>query len=271
VPQAKERRKSETVVTPTTVGTVEEEILALVGSSEDGLLNDELCRLLGKSPQALGDTLESLKRSGQLLGFAGLWLTSDQFASLTDRLRAALNAMHAKEPTLLFHQREAVVQGAKLSWKGKPLDRLIAYLAEQGVLRAQGTGIALAEFKVKFSDKQRAMLDKVQAELASNGLSAPGPEEIAAKLNVPKHAVHEIIKVGLAAGEIVRVSEGIYFPRETLEGAIARLNREFTGKQFSASQFRESFNTSRKYAIPLLEYLDSKGVTKRIGDLRVLA
>ncbi len=269
VPQATVRRKSEKA-TRTTGGTLEDSVISAVGQSKDGMQNEDLCRVLGKTPQALGDTLESLKASGRLHGFAGLWMTTDQLTASTAKFCAALQSLHDGDPTSLFQSRESVVKTAGLDWKGKPLDRILSHLVETGVVRQQGTAIALSTFRVKFSDKQRAILDRVIDALSAKGVSTPSPDEVADALKVPRPAVHEIIKVGCAAGEIVRIEDGIYIPSKTLDGTVSRLREEFADRQFSAAEFREAFGTSRKYAIPLLEHLDSRGVTKRLGDVRVV-
>jgi selenocysteine-specific elongation factor len=270
IPQAARRRKSESA---TTIEAADDAsaILTAVGQSKSGLPNEELCRLLGKSAQALGDTLESLKASEQLLGFAGLWMTHDQFVDLSGRYLAALAAVHDSDPTKLLQPREAPLKGTRLDWSGKPFDRILARLVETGRLRMQGTQVALAEFRVKFSDKQRAMLDRVIAEMSKNGLNVPGEQETSLALNVPRHAVEEIIKVGLAAGEFVRLDEGLFVPTTIVDQKVAEARQKFEGKRFTASELREALGTTRKYAIPFLEYLDAKGVTLRQGDQRVLA
>lgn len=73
------------------------------------------------------------------------------------------------------------------------------------------------------------------------------------------------------AGALVRVSGGIYASAERLTAIKAKLREAFRASpQLTASQMREAIETSRKYAIPFLEYLDSSGFTKRQGDLRTL-
>ena len=114
------------------------------------------------------------------------------------------------------------------------------------------------------------MLDRVIAELDKAGLSVPAPKQIAQEINVPPQAVTEIIKVGVAAGELIRIEEGIIYSADTYRKIVEQLRADFKDRQFSASEFRGHMDTSRKYAIPLLEHLDSKGVTKRMGDVRVV-
>ncbi|MEX2242586.1 MAG: selenocysteine-specific translation elongation factor [Fimbriimonadaceae bacterium] len=269
VPQSKPRRKSEQVSTIESRDEPESVVLA-VAQRPDGLDNAELCRILGKSPQALGDTMERLKASGALIGFAGLWMTQETFAAASQRFLEALGKLHEREPTKLFQPRDAAVSAANLSWSGKPLDRFVSRLVEDGRLRAQGTLVALAEFKVKFSDKQQALLDRVIAELSSHGLSVPSLRDVTASLKIPPQAVEEIVRVAIAAGLVVRLEDGVFVPTQVIEETVRRVRTEFKGRRFSASEFREAMGTTRKYAIPLLEHLDAKGITMRQGDVRIV-
>ena len=270
MPEATVRRKGQQVATLDDSLDESDAIVQMVAGSEHGVTTDGVCRAVGKSAQSLGSTFERLKGEGRLLGFAGLWLTVENFAAVTEKLRNALQELHDEDPTQLFLPREKALSKAGIKWSGKPLDRIVTHLTETDVLRSQGTNIALAGFKVKFSDRQRAMIDRVIAELDKAGLSVPAPKLIALEINVPPQAVTEIIKVGVAAGELVRIEEGINYSADMYRKVVEQIRTDFKDRQFSASEFRGHMKTSRKYAIPFLEHLDSKGVTKRMGDVRVV-
>jgi len=271
VPVAKTRRKSEAIVSVEAASDDGEAILNLVGRSPEGIATEELCRLLGKTAQALGDTLERLKSSGAILGFAGLWLTPTSLSECTSRLSESLMRLHDQAPTRSMLPREPVLAGAKLSWKGKPLDRILAALGSEGLIRVQGTEIAHPGFIVRLSARQEELLARVEAVLARAGVNVPGESEIATSLGVPVQAVDEILRIGLTAGRLVRITDGIYYGIGQLEG-IKTVVRELGsgGRAFQASEFRDRVQTSRKYAIPLLEYFDAIRLTARVGETRVL-
>jgi len=70
---------------------------------------------------------------------------------------------------------------------------------------------------------------------------------------------------------VVRVGADLYFLRDSLENAKRALREEFSETdEITPAMFRDRFKTTRKYAIPLLEYLDREGVTVRIGEVRRL-
>ncbi|MCH7904885.1 MAG: selenocysteine-specific translation elongation factor [Armatimonadetes bacterium] len=270
VPEAVLRRKSAQIETVDEGLDEAEAIITLVGRAPHGLDTADVCRLVGKSQQALGGVFEKLKEEGKLVGFAGLWFVPDRFSESVSLFLNALRSIHEREPTKLNHSRELAVKSAGLPWLGKPLDRIIAHLAARGDLRVAGTNVALAAFEVKLSDRQAALLARVAQELEGAGVSVPNARAIAESLVVPVQAVEQIIGVGLEAGELVRVGDGLFYTKRQIQQVTEKVRENFADKKFTASEFRGMLGTSRKYAIPLLEFLDARGVTKRFGDTRVV-
>lgn len=270
VPQAKQRRKSETAVTVEASGSDEEAILSAVGD-DPGVTTEEICRVLGKTPQTLGKAFEALTADGRLRGFAGLWMTDPVFEVYAAKMLATLRELHEKTPTLATVPRERVIEAAGLKkWAGKPLDRIVSALVTEERLRATGTGIRHPEFSIQLSDRQRQLLDRVLEVLAKEPVNTPSAPEIARVIVVPAQAVEEILRVGQEGGEIVRIEEGIFYTPEQLEALKARVLEVSGGQPFHAAQFRDAIGTTRKYAIPLLEYFDRIRFTTRVGDQRMV-
>ncbi|HZH98736.1 MAG TPA: selenocysteine-specific translation elongation factor [Fimbriimonadaceae bacterium] len=270
VPQAKPRRKSEEVRLVQAGGSDEESILGVVGATPAGVETEEICRVLGKSPQALGDAFEKLSKEGRVLGFAGLWFSPEGFADARQKLFAALQSLHAKHPTQAALPRETVLQAASLPWRGKALDRILAHLSSEGSLTVSGTTIRDPQFKLQLSPKQRAFLDRVIEVLERSGVNVPGSRELAEAVHAPPQAIEEILRLGAEAGELVRVAEGLYYTRAGVERIKATVREISGGKPFPASAFRDAVGSSRKYVIPLLEYFDTIRFTLRVGDNRVV-
>jgi selenocysteine-specific elongation factor len=83
-------------------------------------------------------------------------------------------------------------------------------------------------------------------------------------------AVDEILRLGVEAGDVIRVAAGVYFSPRQVEALKEQIHAIFGEKPFTAAQFRDAVGTTRKYAIPLLEYFDSVRFTTRTGDLRAV-
>lgn len=270
VPQARVRRKSDAVLVACGADDTEA-ILDLVSRAPSGLPTDEICRTLGRTPQALGDVFEGLKSEGVLLGFAGHWLTPERYRACGERLRAALRALHQANPNQAWVPRERAVDAAGLGWRRKPLDRLLASYTQDGLVRASGSGLADADFRIALSSRQEELLSRVEDALDAAGVNVPGERDLAEQLSVPPQAIQEIVKLGLEAGRLVRIGDGIIYSNKGMEN----LKREIAaigagGRMFSAAEVRDRLQTTRKYVIPLLEYLDSIRFTLRRGESRVL-
>jgi selenocysteine-specific elongation factor len=81
----------------------------------------------------------------------------------------------------------------------------------------------------------------------------------------------EVLRVLERERTIVRVSPELYFLRDSIDTVKSELQRHLSERsEITAATFRDLFGTTRKYAIPLLEYLDREGVTVRVGDTRRL-
>lgn len=270
VPQAKVRRKSEKAMIVESGGGDAEAILHALQDNPNGLTTEEICRRLGKSPQALGDVFESLRKEQKIAGFAGLWYESSSFLKSVARFLGALKELHDEKPMQSLQPREAVMKRAGLNWSGKSLDRILAALAGSGKLRVEGTGVRLPSFKIALSDKQRAFLDRVVTSLDQAGANPPGATELASTLHAPPQAIEEILRLGVEAGEVIRVAEGIFFSPNQLDSLKKKVREMGSKGLFTAAEFRDAVGTSRKYAIPLLEHFDAVRLTMRVGDKRAL-
>jgi selenocysteine-specific elongation factor len=101
-------------------------------------------------------------------------------------------------------------------------------------------------------------------------VNVPGSADLAKALTVPIQAVDEILKLGQQAGELVTIGDGIFYTLGQVETLKQRVREAAGGKPFQAAAVRDALGTTRKYAIPILEYLDSVRFTTRVGDNRVV-
>ena len=269
VPNARQRRKSELASTIQAGSSDEDSVLEAVGDNP-GVPTDEICRVLGKTPQALGTTFESLVAQGRLKGFSGLWMTGAVFEASVTRMLEELLAQHEKAPTQAYIPRERVVDACRLNWSGKPLDRILSTLSADERLRVSGTGIRHPSFSVRLTDRQRTLLDRVKVALNGHPVNTPSSHDIARVIAVPPQAIEEILRVGIEAGEITRVEDGIFYTSEQIAALQEQVLAFAAGKPFAAAQFRDAMGTTRKYAIPLLEYFDRIRFTTRVGDQRMV-
>lgn len=265
-----EVRRKKDVIRYVDLTNVEEGIIAAVHEDPNGVPTHEICRLMGVSQQQLGDHFERLIKERRIIGFAGIWYQPHIFLAQANAFLKTLKEIHEAHPLVLNHPRELVLQKSGRNWSGKSLERILAKLAELGKIEIDGTRIKLKEFKIAMNPKQEAFLQRVETELNKILINVPYPSEVASKLGAPVQAVEEILLTAANAGRIIKIGETLFYTQDQIDRIKVKLTDFAKGQPFTASEAKEALETSRKFIIPVLEYLDSVGFTSRLDDRRVI-
>ncbi|MDZ7292201.1 MAG: selenocysteine-specific translation elongation factor [candidate division KSB1 bacterium] len=234
---------------------------------------DQLATEIGGRKEELQQHLQVLVHSQNVLpvGKRG-YIHRQRVESLWHQLENLLRDFHVKNPTRLG------IRKAELSGLIQPLAEptLLNFFIEHykagGKIKEIDAHIALAEHEIHLPPEQEGLRQKILEILYNQAYAPSSPAELAAKLSVSEKEIEAILSVLQIQKEIVRLEEGIFMHRRRLEQAkkkvvdYLRQNNEIT-----VSQFKELVeNTSRKFAVPLLQYLDTMGITERRGEVRVL-
>jgi len=145
-------------------------------------------------------------------------------------------------------------------------------LLAQKRLEAPGELVKKAGSEVTLQPEEAKAKDHIEAAFAGAGLQVPSVKEVLAKLAIEAKRAERLLQILLRDKNLVRVSPELIFHREALAQLKARLAgyKESKGDRISVPIFKELTGITRKYAIPLLEYLDRERVTRRAGDDRVI-
>src|SRR5262249_53079445 len=147
------------------------------------------------------------------------------------------------------------------------VDRLMAQKKVVGDLRR----IARADFKPKLSANLRKLKDKVVEAYRVGGFQPPEPASFAPQAGGNAANLKDLFDVCVAEGYLVHIAEDLYLHSEAEADMRRRIQERLaSGPGMTVAEMRDLWGTTRKYAVPLCEYLDRVGVTKREGDLRVL-
>jgi selenocysteine-specific elongation factor len=243
-------------------------IAAQLGRYPNGVSTERICEALGETPQTLGTAFEELKSGGDALGFAGMWAAEKHIAGLVNVVSSALLQLHAKRPQAAGIPKSTLLAEVNLGWPAKAFDRLLSKLADDGAIVIKGSDVAHPDHKIALNDKQAALLRRVLDAMAAAGASAPSASDLSLAVGAPVQAVDEMLRLGIETGQLIRVDEGIYYPPDVLATLKEKL-RTF-GKPFTVAEFRDATQTTRKFALPLLQYFDETRFTKRLGDERIV-
>lgn len=170
---------------------------------------------------------------------------------------------HQAYPLRLGMGREELRSRMKLS--AVVFNPLLRTAAAQQLLVEAGALLHLPDHTVQFTPTQQAQIDRLMAQFRQAGINSPSPKEC-------QELVGEDVYFALVElGELQPLNEGVVYAAAEYQTFIQMIldSLQQQGK-INAAQLRDLFNTSRKYAIALLEHLDEKRITRREGDDRIL-
>ena len=152
------------------------------------------------------------------------------------------------------------------------LDHVLRRLGKSKRVRLTDRGIGLAGRGPQLSKSESQLLTQLIDKFKAAGFQPPTVKECEASATKNKASVASLVSLAATEGDLVEVSSGFYLHCDVEKELRDKLTTEITAQGgLTLSQIRELMVTSRKYAVPICEYLDRTGFTKRQGDLRVLA
>jgi len=209
----------------------------------------------------LGVTQPPLARSQTPAISAGGWRT------LSARMAETLSDYHAQYPLRPGMAREELksrVQGRE-KWSPKLFNELAARGVAEGALAETGDALCRPGFRIVFTPAQQAKVDGLLAAFRKQPTTPPSMAESVAQTDP------EMLSALMYQGTLVRLSEDVLLLGETYAEMVGRIVAFIkTNGSMTVAQVRDEFNTSRKYALALMERLDEQKVTRRVGDERVL-
>jgi selenocysteine-specific elongation factor len=189
-------------------------------------------------------------------------------AAKTDVLQA-LKKFHDANPLVPGMSKEELRDRMKLG--PEVFYSVLAKLAEEAKLEVAGELVRLPGRGVAMKDEEAESKRVIEQAFAAAGLKVPSLKEVLAGLKVDRIRAQKIVTLLLRDKILIKISEELVFHRSALldlRQKIAALKS--TAPRIDVARFKDMTGVSRKYAIPLLEYLDRERITRRVGDERVI-
>jgi selenocysteine-specific elongation factor len=225
---------------------------------------------------ALGD-VEELAAAGGFVCFgdrrAPYAATMAFLIELGDRLTIVLAERHRAEPDTLGVPRPALVRQLRAAAPEPALDAAIGAAIETGRIIRDGAVLHLPEHRPRLTREDEKLWQRVAPILAIDDLRPPRVRELAEALGIEPETTIRQLKKFERFGRVAAVASNRYFLPETVT-RLADLAQELAESDssgtFTAASFKDRSGTGRNLTIEILEYLDRIGVTRRVGDARVV-
>lgn len=215
---------------------------------------------------ARGDVI-ALEAGPVSAGSKGIVAAAQPLAELNALLVRRVGEYHRENPLRAGYPREAL-KGQLGVVLARGFNALLSAASARGEIVEAGAVVRLPDFEVRFDADQQGRVDGLLRTLGRDPYNTPLPKDMALALDPEGEA---ILAALIEGGTLVAVSAEVVLLAETYAemraGVVKML--EDTG-QVTVAEVRDRFKTSRKYALGLLEQLDQSGVTRRVGDARVL-
>ena len=234
-----------------------------------GLSLAEAVAETGWLPARVHEISSQLQKAGKVVLCDGLLITVERFTALRQQTLAAVEQFHKANPLVAGINQEQLRE--QLGVGPEVCRSLLDMLVRGKKLEVTGDQVRGAGRGVVLRDDEAESKQRIEQAFAKAGLQVPALKEVLASLRIDQARAQKIVTLLLRDRVLVKLSDDLVFHRDALEGLrqLVVAQKSKTPKLNIAS-FKDLTGVSRKYAIPLLEYLDRERVTKRVGDERVI-
>jgi selenocysteine-specific elongation factor len=255
-------------------GTREEILGALVEAAPRGMTLPEIVARTGwieVETRAVAEKLAAVKRV-RILGSAPIVVAPAQAVTGgAAAIRKAVETFHRANPLLPGIPKQELRARAGRA-RVEMFEAALGDLVAARALVVAGDLVGQAGREIALSAEESRAKELIEREFESAGLTVPGFATVLAKLPVDAPRAQKILQILLREKVLVKVSSDLVYHRITLQRlreTLAKYRKEH-GVRLPITVFKELTGITRKYAIPLLEYLDREQVTRRAGDERVI-
>ena len=248
---------------------------------ESAPLADRIAQLVGEARYGMGMS-ELVARTGLLeadirkaAGAAPViacespqfWLLDSKWvAGQLEAIHETIKQFHRKNPLLGGLSKEEL---RSKQLPGAPAWLLDALLARAKTLAADGETVRLASHQISLKQDEAEASAKIEHAFQAAGLAVPSMNEVLGKSGVEPKSARNILQLLLRDKRLVRISDELVFHASAIR-SLRELLAKKKGARFAVPDFKDWTGVSRKYAIPLLEFLDREHVTRRDGDARIV-
>ena len=237
------------------------QFLAMRGTSPTDA--KEIASGTGLSTDAVATALNTQVAAGTAIMLGTSYISAPGWHALADRIGSALDEFHRQYPLRAGLPREELK--SRLGLVPRVFDRVVERAEVEKILAASEDVVRRPHFVVAFAPELQRKINALLAQFERSPYTPPSAQEAEAAIG------SEALNALIVQGRLVHLNEQVVLSPKTFRAlhdwVVATIRAQ---GQVTAAQVRDQFDTSRKYAIALLEYLDETRVTKRVGDARVL-
>jgi len=249
--------------------------LFAAGAGRSGLSRGELAARTAWRDEVIENAVKKALAAETIFESEGIVVGRENFAELKSQVSEAVTAHHQREPLSRGLAKEILRERLFAHSPPEVFRAVIAELEKDGAFIAEKDIVRRREHTRSLSEADTHLRDGLEKVYREAALSAPSLGEAFERAGVAATSQHgrKVLQLLIDTGVLVKVHGEMFFHRGALDDLIIKL-RAYAAKHadraIDVAAFKEVAGISRKYAIPLLEYLDRQRVTRREGDRRIV-
>jgi selenocysteine-specific elongation factor len=248
---------------------------AMIERSLAGLSAAEIVARTGWMDEEVRQVSQELALSGQAKNVSAealLLIPARLFAETRQKIAEHVDKFQKENPLVQGISRDELRRNLGRRVRSETFRAALEELAAEKKVEVQGDLVRPAGSAVSLDPEEARAKQQIEMAFSGAGLAVPATKEVLGALLVEAKRAERILQILLREKVLVRVTSELIFHRDALAQMCDRLAsyKKTKGERITVPAFKEITGISRKYAIPLLEYLDRQRVTRRAGDERVI-
>lgn len=238
---------------------------------EEFISVSELSKRTGSSPEQTSQELQQLVDDEKAIRIKEqVYISTYGVQVIKARIAETLEKYHRQYPMRSGYPREDMRSRFFKQLNPKDFNLIIKQLEEEGSLSSRNNQLMLPQHTPQPGVKEQESIDRIKRIMEEQMFTPPGADELLSVSGLGEQAFGEVLAYMIDAGMLVKINQDTLFSSKAIEEGKQRLAAHFEQeKELSLATARDILNTTRKYALPLIEYYDRIRFTRRVGDIRV--
>jgi selenocysteine-specific elongation factor len=250
-------------------------LVPLTGKLSTGLVMEEMVARTGWLEKEIQEVVQRLAAAERLKIVASeplMVVARKAFEEVSGKIAAAVERFHKENPLLPGMAREDLRASLGRRVNAEIFRAALGELAVKKQIELQGESVRRAGAEIALRPEEARAKEQIEKAFSSAGLAVPSVKEVLANVSVESKRAEKLLQILLREKMLVRVTPELIFHRDALAQLRDQLlvHKKIKGERIGVPAFKALTGITRKYAIPLLEYLDRERVTRRAGDERVI-
>ncbi len=228
------------------------------------------CRT-GINPEEVAGLLAELDQRKTIRTYGSemtsVWVHATQWTLLIAAARRCILKLMAEHQPRRSLPLPLLMTALRAAVNGPWLGQSQAELESSGWLQRVGDRYGPAALQIQLSKRQQDLRREILQKIIAGGLAPPFWKELAIALQQPVEKLEPLLLFDVEEGRLITIAPGLTYDIQALE-RVRRICKSLMvdGAELTVAQLRDAWGVSRKHSIPLCEWLDAQGITRRVGD-----